>query len=406
MRGQSVRTVGYNGTIPGPILRLKEGKPVSVDVFNDTDVPELVHFHGLFISSAADGAEEEGSPFVPPHGHRRITFTPRPAGMRWYHTHAMAMTDMSRGAYSGQFGFLYVEPKSEPGNYDQEVFLAGRHWEPSIIHRPAPNNDWNVDYKIASLNDKALGHGEPIRVRQGQRVLFHLLNADATRALALALPGHKFRVIAMDGNPVPSPQTLDVVQLQVAERIDAIVEMNQPGVWVLGSPRDPERNLGMGVVVEYAGQQGEPKWVNMPNIPPWDYTIFGTQASHPEPDGKFEVSFKMLEDEGKPFNRWSINDMLWPNIDPMLVKAGKRYRVVCHNGMEDGHPVHLHRHTFELVSVGGKPTSGVMKDVVNVPRGNYAEFDFVADNPGPSLFHCHMQQHMDGGFKMMVKYRS
>ena len=208
----------------------------------------------------------------------------------------------------------------------------------------------------------------------------------------------------MDGNPVPSPQTVDVLQLNVAERIDAVVEMNQPGVWVLGSPRDPERNLGMGVVVEYAGQQGEPKWVTPPNPPPWDYTIFGTQAPHPEPDGKFDVTFKMLEDEGKPFNRWTINDQLWPKVDPIKVKAGKRYRIVFHNGMEDGHPVHLHRHSFELVSVGGKPTAGIVKDVVNVPRGGNAEVDFVADNPGLSLLHCHMQQHMDAGFKMLVKY--
>lgn len=61
------------------------------------------------------------------------------------------MTDLTRGAYSGQFGFLYVESNSEPGNYDQEVFLAAHHWEPSIIHRGEPNNDWNVDYKSASL---------------------------------------------------------------------------------------------------------------------------------------------------------------------------------------------------------------------------------------------------------------
>jgi len=147
--GRTISTIGYNGTVPGPVLRMKEGKPVTIDVFNDTDVPELLHLHGLFVSPAMDGAEEEGSPFIPPHGHRRIMFTPKPVGTRWYHTHNMAMTDLSRGAYSGQFGFLIVEPNSEPGNYDQEVFLTGRHWEPSIIHRGEPNNDWNVDYKSA-----------------------------------------------------------------------------------------------------------------------------------------------------------------------------------------------------------------------------------------------------------------
>jgi FtsP/CotA-like multicopper oxidase with cupredoxin domain len=85
--GKIIRTVGYNGSIPGPILRLKEGNPVTVDVFNETDVPETVHWHGQLIPSAVDGSVDEGTPAVPPHGHRRYRFTPRPAGTRWYHTH-------------------------------------------------------------------------------------------------------------------------------------------------------------------------------------------------------------------------------------------------------------------------------------------------------------------------------
>jgi FtsP/CotA-like multicopper oxidase with cupredoxin domain len=154
--GKTIQTIAYNGTVPGPVLRMKEGKPIRVDVFNDTDVPELVHWHGQEISAEADGAEEEGSPFVPPKGHLRINFTPRPAGTRWYHTHVMAMADLTRGAYSGQYGFLLVEPNSHPGNYDQEVFLAGRHWDPLIVHRGAPNNDWTVNYNLCSLADRAL----------------------------------------------------------------------------------------------------------------------------------------------------------------------------------------------------------------------------------------------------------
>jgi FtsP/CotA-like multicopper oxidase with cupredoxin domain len=406
-RGKTIQTIAYNGSVPGPVLRMKEGQPVTVDIFNDTDVPELVHWHGQMISAKADGAEEEGSPFVPPHGHLRVAFTPKPAGTRWYHTHVMAMTDLTRGAYSGQFGFLIVEPKSEPGHYDQEIFLAGRHWDPFILHRGEPNNDWTVDYKLCTLAEKALGYGEPIRVRQGQRVLFRILNADATRQLTLALPGHRFQVIALDGNPVPAPATVDYLQLAVAERIDAIVEMNQPGVWVLGSARDQDRAIGMGVVVEYADRKGEPQW-RAPENTTWDYAVFGaqlgTQAKHPEPDGKFDLTFKMLADEGKPFNRWTVNDKFWPAIDPLVVHRGKRYRLAFHNGMEDGHPIHLHRHSFELVSIAGKATAGVIKDTVNIPRNTIIEVDVVAGNPGPSLLHCHMQQHMDFGFKTLLKY--
>jgi FtsP/CotA-like multicopper oxidase with cupredoxin domain len=401
--GTVIKTVGYNGKTPGPVLRMREGKRITVDVHNDTDIDELVHWHGQFVGSGVDGSEEEGTPRVPAHGSRQYTFAPGPSGSRWYHTHIMAADHLDRGGFTGQFGFFYVEPKGEPGKYDQEIFLAAHHWEPSLAHLGPPNNGWEIAYGSASINDKALGHGDPIRVKQGQRVLFRFLNSSATDDISFALPGHKFKVIAMDGNPVPKQAEVDVLTVAVAERVDAIVEMNQPGVWVLGSTDDEERKKGMGIVVEYAGQTGEPVWTK-PAKASWDYTIFGTQETLPEPDGKFDLIFKKIPGMRVDFNRWSINDKSWPDTDPLLVKPGKRYRMIFHNQTGDSHPLHLHRHDFEIVKIGGKNTAGIKKDIVSVPRFSDAEVDFVANQPGPSLFHCHMQLHMDFGFKALVKY--
>ena len=112
------------------MLRLREGKPVTIDVINDTDTPEFVHWHGMLIPAEVDGTGEEGSPLVQPHGRSRFQLTPGPAGSRWYHSHAMAMDDLHKGAYTGQFGFVFVEGASDPGHYDQELFLALRDWEP------------------------------------------------------------------------------------------------------------------------------------------------------------------------------------------------------------------------------------------------------------------------------------
>lgn len=403
--GRVIKTTGYNGSVPGPMLRLKEGTPVTIDLFNDSGAPEFVHWHGLSTSVAVDGAEEEGSPVLAPGAHRRVTFTPTHPGTRWYHTHTMAMADVAKGGYSGQYGFLYIEPKHDAGRYDQEFFLAGRHWEPTILHRGEPNNDWTLDYAVYSLGEKALGHGEPLRVKPGQRVLFHLLNASATRQVSLALPGHKFQIISLDGNPVPTQASVDVLQLAVAERADVIVEMNQPGVWIMGAPRDEDRTKGMGVVIEYAGQSGPPQW-RPPVTAPWDYGIFAGAAptSRPEPDGRFELEFHMMPDDGRPFNKWTVNGKVFPDTEPLRVTRGKRYRLALHNGHEDGHPIHLHRHLFEVVKIGDKPVAGLMKDTVNVPRDTTIEVDFVADNPGASLLHCHMQQHMDYGFKTLIQY--
>ena len=406
---QVIQTIGYNGIAPGPVLRIKEGQQVTVDVHNDSDVPELVHWHGLFVSSEVDGAMEEGTPMVPSGGSRQYSFTARPSGTRWYHTHAFAGKDLRRSLYSGQFGFFYIEPKNNPGQYDQEVFIAAHQWNPEFVSMqdlrkgPPPDNGLEVMYRAASFNDRMLGHGEPIRVKNGERVLFHLLNASATDDVHLALPGHNFNVIALDGNPVPVPRTVPVLVLAPAERIDAIVEMKQPGLWVFGSTEDSMRKMGMGIVIEYAGQRGAPQWSKPPSST-WDYTIFGTSAATPEPDQRFNLTFEKIPGGHGGFNRWTINGKSWPDVDPLVVKTGQRYRLVMENKSGDDHPIHLHRHTFELTRIGGKTTSGIRKDTVNVPRRQSAEIDFVADDPGLTLFHCHMQLHMDFGFMALMKY--
>jgi FtsP/CotA-like multicopper oxidase with cupredoxin domain len=406
---QVIQTVGYNGSAPGPLLRVKEGQRVTVDVKNDSDVAELVHWHGLYVSSEVDGAMEEGTPMVPTGGSRQYSFTAQPSGTRWYHTHVSAGKDLRRSLYSGQFGFFYIEAKNNPGNYDQEVFLAAHQWEPEFVSMqdirkgPPPDNGMEVMYRAASLNDKALGHGEPIRVKTGARVLFHVLNASATDDIRLALPGHEFNVIALDGNPVPNPRAVPVLTLAPAERIDAIVEMQQPGVWILGATDDSMREMGMGVVLEYAGQRGAAQW-SKPQSSSWDYTVFGANAIIPDPDHRFNLVFEKIPGGHGGFNRWTINGKSWPDVDPLIVKAGQRYRIAMDNKSGDDHPVHFHRHTFELRRIGGKTTSGIRKDTVNLPRRQSAEIDFVADDPGLTLYHCHMQLHMDFGFMALMKY--
>jgi FtsP/CotA-like multicopper oxidase with cupredoxin domain len=269
---------------------------------------------------------------------------------------------------------------------------------------PPPDNGLEVLYASASFNDKMLGHGEPIRVREGQRVLFRLLNASPTQNVTLALPGHRFTVIALDGNPVPSQRTVDTLFLAPAERADAIVEMNRPGVWILGAARDEDRRIGLGVVVEYANQHGEPQWSPPPNSA-WDYTIFGDGRPVPAPDQRIELLFEKVPGGRGGYNRWTLNGKSWPNTNPLYTtEPGKRYRLAMTNKSGDNHPVHLHRHTFEVTKVDDKATAGVMKDTINMTRFSTVEIDVIADDPGPSLLHCHHQDHQDEGFMGMMTY--
>ncbi len=118
-----ISTTTYNGQFPGSLLRFREGQQVVVDIHNDTDIPEQLHWHGQNVPVDVDGASEEGTPFIPAHGMRRIAFTPGPGGLRFYHTHLTPGADLSGGQYGGQVRTVYIEPKHEPGRYDREVFL-------------------------------------------------------------------------------------------------------------------------------------------------------------------------------------------------------------------------------------------------------------------------------------------
>ena len=104
-KDHTISTIGYNGEVPGPPIRLKEGVPVTIDLFNDTDTPSWCTGTGRSFPRTVDGAAEEKSLAVPAHGHIRYRLTPRPAGARWVHTHVMPMSDLSRGTYTGQFAF-------------------------------------------------------------------------------------------------------------------------------------------------------------------------------------------------------------------------------------------------------------------------------------------------------------
>jgi FtsP/CotA-like multicopper oxidase with cupredoxin domain len=105
-------------------------------------------------------------------------------------------------------------------------------------------------------------------------------------------------------------------------------------------------------------------------------------------------------------NLWAINGKSFPNADPFFVTPGVRNRLVFDNRSMMAHPVHLHRHTFEITSYAGKRTSGVFKDVVLVPAHSTVEVDLTPSTPGPSLFHCHQQFHMNFGFMTVMQYRS
>ena len=423
-----LKTIAYNGQAPGPLLRFKEGREVTIQVTNRSDIPEVVHWHGLFLPSAVDGAMEEGTPAIAPNTTTRYTFTPRPSGFRWYHTHGMAMDDLSRAQYGGQHGFLMIEPNSNPARYDQEFFLALHDWDGHLL--ASDDGAMNPEYNVSTINGRVLGAGDPLRVQAGQHVLLHILNSSPTETHWIALAGHTLRVVALDGNPVATSKAVTMLRLAPAERVCAIVEMNNPGIWILGEVRKHVQAAGMGIVVEYANQTGAPRW-QQPEQLVWSYEQFAgviptlpgstpAQRGAPEEPAPHAIPVPLLF-ESKfrghgAMESWMINGKSYPDVASSPLESGRRYRLQLINASQDDHPLHLHRHSFELRShqtplkngnswtPPAQALHGITKDVVLVGARSVTEVDFIANNPGPTLFHCHQQNHMDLGFMMLFNY--
>jgi FtsP/CotA-like multicopper oxidase with cupredoxin domain len=349
---------------------------------------------------------EEGSPMIQPGASTTIAFTPDPPGFRWFHTHTFAGKDLSRAQYSGLHGFLLIDPAADRPNsapFDRELFLALHDWQGQFV---ASDDGFLMPaYDVSTINGKMLGFGEPLRVKQSERVLLHILNSSPTEVHWIALAGHTFRVIALDGNPVPNPRTLSMLRLAPAERVSAIVSMDNPGVWVLGEVRKHIQAAGMGIVLEYANATGKPIWTQ-PESLTWDYRPFASPAP---PNATTATPVSLVFDakfQGHGAEElWRINGKSYPHTDEPVLQTGQRYRLLLKNQSADDHPLHLHRHTFQVRRVDASPElAGLHKDVLLVRANSTAEVEFTADNPGRTLFHCHQQDHMDRGFMMVFRY--
>ena len=203
---------------------------------------------------------------------------------------------------------------------------------------------------------------DALRVRTRERVLFHFLHAGKTEDVSLHLPGHRFTVIALDGNPVPTRAAVDVLSLTAGERIAAMVEMNAPGSWLLGSVDDAARERGLGIEIGYDNHEGPARW-DAPAAIDWHYARFSAGCSRaPEPDETIEMLFE---------NQWV------PDIKHLKLRPDRRYRLRMMNASALPCSVQLNRR-FELTRVNQIPVSGIFKDTVRLD--GYGSLDVDAAN--------------------------
>jgi FtsP/CotA-like multicopper oxidase with cupredoxin domain len=228
-------------------------------------------------------------------------------------------------------------------NHDQEIFLA--------------------------IRGQSFGAGDSVRVQPGERVQFHFVHAGGSEDVHLHLPGHRFTVLALDGHPVPKAAEVDVLSLAMGERIHAIVQMNSPGTWTLGSLNDAERAAGLQVRVAYAKHNGPARW-QAPLAVDWSYARFSA-ASRAVPPA--DQTIEMLLEKG----HWIIDGQSHADLDHLSFPPGRRYRLRMMNATERAHPVHLPRHSFQLTRVNQIAVSGIIKDTIRLERYNVIEADVL-----------------------------
>ena len=428
----------YNGTVPGPEIRVTEGETLRVRLHNLLPEPTSIHWHGLPVPFAMDGVPALTQPAVPPGGAFVYEFKVTRPGTYWYHTHAGYQLD--RGLY----GPLIVEPVREELRYDQEYTLVLDDWLSDPDHpRPdtlagglmsmggmggmmggkmggmmggmgkgstrsaqvAPAQIQPI-YDGLIVNGRGTARSPELRVRRGDRVRLRLINAGSSTLMAIRVMGHTMRVTHADGQPV-EPVTTRIAILGMGERLDVLVEANYPGVWPITA--FGEDNQRASAVLRYDGERGAvPDDTGNEEVRPGDLLGYSQLAgtapgSDVKPDRKKELTLGGGMIDGR---HWTINGREYPDVSAIEVHQGERIRLAVGNMSMVPHPVHLHGHFFQLREFNGdRLRRPVLKDTVTVGHMESFVADVVADNPGPRwLLHCHNLYHHMAGMATELHY--
>jgi FtsP/CotA-like multicopper oxidase with cupredoxin domain len=254
---------GYNGQVPGPVLRVREGDLVRVRLRNRLPVPTTVHWHGVDVPINMDGVPGLSQPPVAPNTDFMYEFTATNPGTRWYHSHVDSNNQLELGLY----GALIIDPKDgDPVAYDRdftyvldekaldltpEVALGNAQ----IRFREAGNGRGGaLQYDLFLMNGRAGDAIEPMRIAPGERIRIRVINAGSL-SHAVHLHGMSFKVVATDGNPVPEAAQLlkDTVLVGPAERYDLEVQGTNPGVWMFHCHMPNHQDNGMMTAMVYDG---------------------------------------------------------------------------------------------------------------------------------------------------------
>ena len=401
---------GYDGRVPGPIIRVRQGERVARRFVNGLPQPSAVHWHGIRIENSMDGVPELTQPVVQPGAEFLYDFAPPDAGTYWYHSHHRTFEQMARGLY----GILVVE-EPEPPVVDREEVLVLDDWrladDASIHDSFGSLHDWAHAGRIGNwitVNGESAWSRETSR---HERLRLRLVNAANARIFSLALKRLEGWVVALDGQPLPAPRAAGPLVLAPGQRVDLIVDATagegEEGLLVY---RGREQDFTLASFT-FRGQAREARLPAPQPLPPNPVPALGdlSQARRETLrmdggamgrmrqamlDGRM-MGVRELAGQGKV---WAFNGLAeMPDAPLLTASRGETVRLAMVNDSAWPHAMHLHGHHFRAIASDG--AAGPLRDTLLLDRGETAEIAFVADNPGDWLLHCHMPGHSFSGMK-------
>jgi FtsP/CotA-like multicopper oxidase with cupredoxin domain len=405
----------YDGTVPGPELRLRQGERLRVVVENALPQETTVHWHGIRLLNAMDGVPHLTQRPIPPGARFTYEFDLPDAGTFWYHPHHRSAEQVGRGLA----GALIVEER-EPIRVDRDVTWVLADWR--LDRAAAITEDfghWHDASHAGRIGNTVTINGrvpDRFAVRQGERIRLRLINAANARIFGLDFAEQPVQVIALDGHPVTphAPEDGRIV-LGPGMRADLVLDIAAaPGANVPVIDRFYPRGQYRLVAIAAAA---EPLRARTP-----DWPIALAPNPLPEPDlgaaRRVEVVFdggmmgRMMMGSGmmemmRSGRIWAINGVsaMGHAFEPMLTLArGESCVLAMANETAWPHPMHLHGHAFRVLARDGRPTRHrEWLDTVLVAPRERVEIAFVADNPGDWMFHCHILEHQQAGMMAVIR---
>ena len=249
-QAQATRVLAYNGSVPGPVLRLPRGRETRIRLRNALDAPTTVHWHGLRIDNAMDGVPGMTQDAVPPGGEFEYRLNPPDAGTFWYHTHLRSWEQLAFGLA----GVLIVD-EDEPPEVDRDMVLAFDDWRLDDAMQVDTRSlgslhDWSHGGRLGNFLT-INGVSQPnFSVARGERLRLRLVNIANARTMRLLPNLAGFQVVAVDGQPVePFKPEGGEIRLAVGQRIELMGDVDlapgqaAPVEIIIGLPRPATRSI-------------------------------------------------------------------------------------------------------------------------------------------------------------------